>query len=317
MPTDQKFEEFEKENFEKVLSIQEIRAAMQQKSTEQTDQDAWYEWCLRTAFSHLRVARPPIPVPELLLLITKTNFNNSSDVKLLKEAINSGSERGKLSFGRCFDDHYRTALRTKGLINKAKPIPDRLILPSEYVGVNREAPVELTHQQFVSDESDESSSPGFVSYQLGQVEQFEGEDLDAEDFGHWQYTGFCAVIQFSTTGDATGIYLLYDFYQIDECSGFNLQLKNEHFPKCRGYLDGYEKPFWCAKIVDGKDIGSLSQGFVFALEDIDYHRVQLTRVVQTSLGTIIRAEVPSSKDSKPSPGAFEEMDQSPSVISKR
>ena len=61
-------------------------------------------------------------------------------------------------------------------------------------------------------ETDDNQDGGFTFYQLGKVQHFCGEDLnDPEDENTWYGFGFGAVIKFTLSGRAGGIYLLFDF----------------------------------------------------------------------------------------------------------
>ena len=239
--------------------------------------------------------RPPVPTADLLQLIGKTNINSESQRDGLKSAISSGFLPAYLPFGTYVNgDLYRVVVDTHALVTHTNSSTTRPLLPPYILGVNTNAPSNSTHQKLASNESDDALTGGFTCIQLGQVECFYGADaLDPVQCDCWEYTGFCAVISFTSSGRASGIYFIYDFYQVDKCAGMNTDRKERNFDKqLWGLLPNSQVQFSCAKVAEEKDITNLTQDFQFQLSEVSNHEVGLVRAVLTSQNTIIRAEIP-------------------------
>jgi len=293
------FEEFA-ESIKGKWEPNKIESAVAKKWPNSKDQAAYYKWSADQFFKSLEPPRPSMPMAELLPKIASTNYNNAAETDLLKRAINSGSDCGYLPFGTYINgDLYRVVLRTNALVNHSNPTTGQTLLPPWFLVVNTEPTLKSTsgHQKIPSDETDDTSSTSFSAFQLGQLEYFYGKDVsDPEQEDYWIYTGFCAVIGFTMSGRANGIYLIYDFYQFDPCSGMNSDRQEKSYDEdLWGYLPHSDVQFSCAKVIGEGGIAGLSQDFQFKISDIIPHEVGLARAVRTSLNTIVGAGIPVSE----------------------
>jgi hypothetical protein len=126
------------------------------------------------------------------------------------------------------------------------------------------------------------------------VEYFYGDNVsDPAQGGYWEDTGFCAVISFTSSGRTSGIYFIYDFYQVDKCAAMNTDHKERNFDKqLWGLLPKSQARFSCAKVAKEENITNLAQDFQFQLSEVINHEVGLVRAVLTLQNIIIRAEIP-------------------------
>ncbi|KAH6672970.1 hypothetical protein B0J14DRAFT_592126 [Halenospora varia] len=151
---------------------------------------------------------------------------------------------------------------------------------------------ELSEESTVSNETDDIEDGGFVGFQLGLVEVFEGDDIeDPAQEDAWSNTGFAVVVKISLSGCAVGLYLVYDFYQEDVHSG-NMS-RNIKTDDLWGYLPNFEERFGSAKVVGAESFDRIEFGLPLEFSDVVRNEVNLVHVVVASNGTIIRGQVAS------------------------
>lgn len=308
MPTEQEFEAFDA--YLDSADPYMAKELLEQNWPEPDDQLAYAVWKTprilaenRRAKEEARLRSPSPPfVPQgLLQMISATNFNIASELDALEEEICGASDK-YLPLGVDVNgEQYRIRIDIDALVCRSRTKISRPLHPEYLLGVNTHIPLhhgqahvkESSEESNISNESDFLDTKGCVCLQLGEVMVHLTTDLqESLPYGR---TGFAAVVRITRTGRADGIYLLYDFYQRDDETDFNLEREVRTDGRW-GILGDRtsDDRFSFAKVADAADIPNLSLDFKLQLSDISKHEVQIVRVVQAANGTLIPAEIPSS-----------------------
>ncbi|KAH6665729.1 hypothetical protein B0J14DRAFT_605739, partial [Halenospora varia] len=269
MPTENDFRAFEA-TIKNLWRVSERAAAIEKQYASASDRNQFYQW--RVDAVRPGGPEPPLSTREILTKLQSTNLRNPSQREAMELAINSGFEAAYLPLGvDAPGNHYRVWLRTNALVvNPTKTDITRTLLPPSILGVNTDCVVsrttnhrkETSEESNVSNETDDTSTGGFVCFQIGQVESRAGRRADEANYEseEWSYTGFGLVMRFSSNGDSEGLYLLYDFWPEDLVAG-NFARDRRISDASWGKLPGFELQFSCAKIAEKEDIENLSEGF--------------------------------------------------------
>lgn len=203
-----------------------------------------------------------------------------------------------------YGDFYRITLHPSALLpDDPRPPHSRPLVSDNGLGVNinvqppdiNPRDSHLPEKSTVVNESDDSDNGGFIFHQFGILETCSGEEEDLqtlEDSGkaEWMRNRFVAAMRIDWIGRANGIYILFDFYDLDDCAG-------TRYPKIQGsnWDDLGDRPgkVSCANIaVPTSSLDCIFFDLFCSRKlSIMLHAVEIVRAVHSPQGTMIRATI--------------------------
>ncbi|KAI9776167.1 MAG: hypothetical protein M1839_000583 [Geoglossum umbratile] len=302
MPTDAEFLSFYKEEHAKgIAALMGREAALAARWPEKADRMAYFAWRKKRGREEMNAHEmTPISREDLKKMIATMNYNRDIEcgklVNFLQRTIAPWLPVGSDRWGEI----YRISPAAYGL-RPDQPMPktDRELVPMNVLGVNtnvqpripvRSRQANFSEESTKSNESDDLETGGFVFHQIGNLEQWgdEPENLTSyEDAanGTWLPTDFHVVVRFGRSGAANGIYIIHDFYPVDERGSRDRKIVTDWW----GCLPGGGPRFSIAKIA--KEITDLGFGRTFDLTEALDYPVELVRAVRTPEDATIRVTV--------------------------
>ncbi|KAI9855158.1 MAG: hypothetical protein M1813_000517 [Trichoglossum hirsutum] len=302
MPTDAECLAFyNKEHAKGIAGLDEREEAIFARWPEKADRMVYYAWIKKRADALMNAHEmTPIRREDLKKMIATMNYNRATDrgklVNVLQRTIVPWLPVGNDRYGEI----YRISPGAYGLRpDQPKPKIDRELVSMNVLGVNTNVQPKIPFQSrkanfseesTKSDESDDLETGGFVFHQIGNLEQWgdEPENLTSYDDaanGDWLPTDFYVAVRFGRNGAANGVYIIHDFYPVDESGSRNRKIVTE----CWGILPGGGPRFSIAKIAN--EITDLRFGRTFDLTEALDYPVELVRAVVTPEDAVIRVTV--------------------------
>lgn len=110
----------------------------------------------------------------------------------------------------------------------------------------------LPEKSTAVNELNDSGTDGFVFNQIGFLEKWCGgkenlQTLEDAGKGRWARSRFVAVMRIGQNGTSNGVYIIFDFYDVDECAGTRFaKIQGDNW----GNLGKRKEHFSCVKIAD-------------------------------------------------------------------
>lgn len=303
---------------------------------------AFQDWTSAVASASIG---PRVTAEEFVRQVESTNFFNSRDYDGLLQSMDS---MYAIAVPMGFEGHilYRLAdnaftLHAHPRANNILGTSNNLYMRSCFLGVNptvqphEPAEPEARRQANLSEistksvDNDDAGAPGFVFFQLGELQFTERENDrqgpwntdDDRILGTpvgWRTSGFVVVVRVGRSGHADGIYAIYNMFEIydddddssysghdynnnndddddddDNSRNFGVLITHSRWgiPPIAG-LAGREESkdqFSCAKI--GPSLSSFGKDYQMVWIDKIEHPVELVRVKRSGNGRIVRATV--------------------------
>lgn len=237
MPTVQDFEAFERSQddaFKRQAcpwTLENHEQHLKEMFPDSDDQWAYREWAMNKAKEDLTKARTPISAKEMTEMLEGMNYNDiKSRIAVYRELYKE--VRPWIPIGRDeVGDLYRIVSQTDVLTSDRKPPDTHGVADFGILGVNTNVQppkpacrraANMSEESNVSNESDDQDEGGFVFFEIGTFQvllvesPYEIQSLDGAGKADWSDTHFVAVMRVSRSGNANGVYLLYDFIWRDE-----------------------------------------------------------------------------------------------------
>ncbi|KAF3483804.1 uncharacterized protein GIQ15_03128 [Arthroderma uncinatum] len=306
MPTIQEFEAFEKV-VKTIASHPDTSAfptSLAHRWPNPVDQMAFLRWQLQRGNELQKVFDTPGATSEQLIeLIDNMSYNSHEErcelLRIIDSPVVPWIHVGKDKYG----SHYRISPQSDTLYpdKEFSPPGGNEPLPTSVLGVNlnvqpRNPPCRrrghYAEESNMSNESDDTSDTGFVFHQIGILEEWVGDSgipKSKENIsqGPWFPTGFGVVVKFGRNGLADGIYIIYNFLPVDDCTYERAKCRSDH--PTWGYLGRRSDKFAVAKIAN--QMSSLGFNRPLSLDQVVDHPVELVNAVHDSAGFIIRTTV--------------------------
>ena len=271
--------------------------------------------------------KPVMPEAPMLMAIEfvhrfdTISFNNKSSSDSLAELIRCMERNPRVCIPVGYDGNilYRLFPKHNGLRAHSDPTESPEVLSISFLGVNTAVqpkypsiPHECRRPDLPETSTTSSgtdlNAPGFVSFQLGQLEYARRPDPNSEGWPKageenaaelvWEETGFCLVARLGPSGRTHGVYAVYDMFPPDRTTHVRPAEPVKHrlwgllpVPGQAGKSTVGEKVerFSCARLASRT--GVLGTHHRFKWTEVIGHPVELVRVVKGVDGRPVRASV--------------------------
>ncbi|KAK3938960.1 hypothetical protein QBC46DRAFT_355417 [Diplogelasinospora grovesii] len=306
MPTEERF----REAYEALMNARDTGERTSTLNTYFPNHEDLHAFCDYTKARYDELCPPTLSRNEF---VEKVDSQNLLQKSILHEFTQSMELEIRPWIPIGFDKHhlYRLVPEPYGLQPQSVALPEdcdyATLLPECILGLNstvqpKEPTVPTSRRQAnLSEESvrtaeSDDDAPGFVFFQLGELEAapypqkddaegwpcvdgvFQGDDYD------WKPTGFYLVAKLNPFGSADGIYAIYNMFPEDEFTGTRDQITHDKWGLLPTVSTEVETQFSCARI--GRRLGDLGENHRMVWEEQIEHPVELVCAVRNRIGAM-------------------------------